>query len=90
MQPETADLPVLYVAENAPCCREAVELLEGVGVGHVVKDVSVDAEARATLRKLVSSGTVPTLVWQGELISGFTRENLVEFLQQHNVKLEDS
>lgn len=84
------DLPVLYVAENAPCCREAVELLEGMGVGHVVKDVSTDAEARTKLRNLVAGGTVPTLVWHGELISGFTREDLVEFLQQHNVKLEDS
>ena len=86
----TAALPVLYVAENAPCCNEACDLLDGAGVGHVVKHVDTDADAKATLQSLVPGGTVPTLVWHGELISGFTREDLIAFLQKHEVRLEDS
>lgn len=85
-----APLPVLYVADNAPDCQEACDLLDGAGVGHIVKDTSSDAEAKATLQKLVPGGTVPTLVWGDKLISGFTREDLLAFLQKQNVKLEDS
>ena len=85
-----ADLPILYVKRGCGWCHEAVEFLDGHGVGYRTKDVSDDAAAFAEMQKKSGQTKAPTLDWHGKILADFGTDELVPFLRDQNVKLEDS
>ena len=87
---ETADLPVLYVKRGCPWCEEAVEFLDGHGVGYRLREVSQDSAAKSEMQNKSGQTKAPTLDWHGKVLADFGTDELVPFLQQQNVKLEDS
>lgn len=87
---ESANLPILYVKPGCPWCREAVEFLDGHGVGYRLREVSQDAAAFAEMQRKSGQTKAPTLDWHGQILADFGTDELVPFLQQQNVKLEDS
>ena len=84
------ELPILYVKPGCPWCTEAVEFLDGHGVGYRLKDVNTDSAAFAEMQKKSGQTKAPTLDWKGKILADFGTDELVPFLQQQNVKLEDS
>ena len=83
-------LPVLYVKTGCPWCTDVVEFLNRNGVGYREKNVSKDAEAFGEMFNLSRQSKAPVLDWHGKILADFGVEELVPFLQQQNVKLEDS
>lgn len=83
-------LPILYVKPGCPWCDEAVEFLDDHGVGYQQKDVTRDDAARAEMQRKSGQTKAPTLDWQGQILADFGLDELVPFLRQQNVKLEDS
>jgi glutaredoxin len=84
------ELPILYVKPGCPWCDEAVEFLDGNGIGYRVKDVAGDREAFAEMQKKSGQTKAPTLDWNGKILADFGTDELVPFLRAQNVKLEDS
>lgn len=84
------DLPVLYTKRGCGWCREAVELLDRIGVSYRIKDVSSDPEAFAELQQKSGQTLTPTLDWHGKILADFGTDELVEFLHEQEVPLEDS
>jgi glutaredoxin len=84
------ELPILYTKRGCPWCDEAVSFLDSHGVGYRLKEVSGDADAFAEMQKKSGQTKAPTLDWNGKILADFGTEELVPFLQQQNVKLEDS
>lgn len=84
------NLPILYVKPGCPWCTEAVEFLDGRGVGYRLKDVTRDPAAFAEMQKKSGQTKAPTLDWNGKILADFGADELVPFLQAQNVKLEDS
>lgn len=87
---EPSDLPILYVKRGCPWCHEAVEFLDGNGVGYRLKDVTADADAFAEMQRKSGQTKAPTLDWRGKILADFGTDELVPFLRSQNVKLEDS
>jgi len=84
------DLPILYTKEGCPWCNEAITFLDGHGVNYRLKDVSSDASAFAEMSQKSGQTRAPTLDWHGKILADFGTEELVPFLRERNVKLEDS
>jgi glutaredoxin 3 len=84
------ELPILYTKRGCPWCTEAVEFLDGHGVGYRLKEVSGDATAFAEMQKKSGQTKAPTLDWNGKILADFGTDELVPFLRAQNVKLEDS
>jgi glutaredoxin 3 len=84
------ELPILYTKQGCPWCAEAVQFLDEHGIGYRLKDVTGDPEAFADLQRKSGQTRAPTLDWNGRILADFGMEQLVPFLQERGVKLEDS
>jgi glutaredoxin len=84
------ELPILYVKKGCPWCTEAVEYLDEHGIGYRLKDVTSDAPAFEEMHRLSGQTKAPTLDWNGRVLADFGTDELVPFLREQNVKLEDS
>jgi len=85
-----ADLPILYTKTGCPYCTEAITFLDRNGVSYLLKDVLVDAAARADMERKTGQTKAPTLDWKGQILADFGVDELIPFLRSRNVKLEDS
>jgi glutaredoxin len=62
----------VYVTEWCPYCRRTRDLLDELGVKHVVKDIEKDAEALAEFRKKgQGDGGIPLTDFDGKIIRGY-------------------
>lgn len=86
----TQTLPILYVKRGCPWCQEAIEFLDEHGIGYRLKEVTTDAAAADEMERKSGQTKAPTLDWDGKVLADFGTDELVPFLRQHNVKLEDS
>jgi len=84
------ELPILYTKQGCPWCEEAVAFLDEHGVGYRLKEVTSDANAMAEMTRKSGQGKAPTLDWNGTILADFGTDELVPFLQNRGVKLEDS
>ena len=84
------DLPILYVKPGCPWCTEAVEFLDDHGVGYRLQDVTSSRAAYDEMQRKSGQTKTPTLDWHGKILADFGTDELVPFLQEQNVKLEDS
>jgi glutaredoxin len=84
------ELPILYTKQGCPWCQEAVNFLDEHGVGYRLKDVTGDADAFSELQRKSGQTRAPTLDWDGRILADFGTEELVPFLRDRGVKLEDS
>lgn len=84
------ELPILYTKLGCPWCDEAVAFLDGHGVGYRLREVTADAGAFAEMQKKSGQTKAPTLDWNGKILADFGTDELVPFLRDRNVKLEDS
>lgn len=83
-------LPILYIKSGCPWCQEAAEFLKERGIGYRERDVTSDPDARAELLRKSGQTRAPTLEWHGKVLADFGVDELVPFLRQQNVQLEDS
>jgi len=84
------ELPILYTKAGCPWCEEAIAFLDEHGIGYRLKDVTADSSAFAEMQKLSGQTSTPTLDWNGKVLADFGTDELVPFLQERGVKLEDS
>jgi glutaredoxin 3 len=84
------DLPILYTKRGCPWCDEAVEFLDGHGIGYKLREVTSDVNALAEMRQKSGQTKAPTLDWHGKILADFGVDELVPFLRKQDVKLEDS
>lgn len=84
------DLPLLYIKPGCPWCHEVSEFLDGHGIGHRELNVMEDSAAFEEMRRKSGQSRVPTLDWHGKILADFGVAELVPFLHQQNVELEDS
>lgn len=84
------ELPILYTKAGCPWCDEAVQFLDEHGIGYRLKDVTADAGAFTEMRDKSRQSSAPTLDWNGTILADFGTDELVPFLQDRGVKLEDS
>ncbi len=84
------ELPILYVKSGCPWCQEAIEFLDGHGVGYRLKEVTGDADAHREMQRKSGQTKAPTMDWNGRILADFGTEELVPFLRDQGVKLEDS
>jgi len=88
---EIADeIPLLYAQAGCPWCSEVEGFLDEHGIGYHRVDVSRDATARLILERSSGQTKVPTLDWHGKILAAFGVEELVPFLRDQGVRLEDS
>lgn len=83
-------LPILYVKPGCPWCEEAIEFLSEHGIGYREVDVTRDPAAFEEMQRKTGQAKAPSLDWHGKIISDFGLEELKPFLQQQEVKFEDS
>ncbi len=81
-------LPVLYVDPSAWHGRQAVAWLEEAGVAFHQRDVREPA-AREALGGADPEAVPPLLAWEGDTLSVLDRGDLMTFLRNHDVRLED-
>jgi glutaredoxin 3 len=84
------ELPILYVKEGCPWCKEAVSFLDEHGVSYKLREVTGDRTAWDEMQKKSGQTKAPTLDWRGKILADFGTDELVPFLREQNVKLEDS
>jgi glutaredoxin 3 len=84
------DLPILYVKHGCGWCQEAISFLDDHGVGYRLKEVTGDPAAFAEMQQKSGQTRAPTLDWRGRILADFDVDQLVPFLQEQNVQLEDS
>jgi glutaredoxin 3 len=84
------ELPILYTKAGCPWCEQAVEFMDEHGVGYRLKEVTSDASAFAEMRQKSGQTKAPTLDWNGSILADFGTDELVPFLRNKGVKLEDS
>jgi glutaredoxin 3 len=84
------DLPVLYVKTGCPWCDEARDFLVGHGISHRELNVTDDRAAFGEMTRISGQSKAPTLNWHGKVLADFGVEELVDFLHEHDVVLEDS
>jgi glutaredoxin len=85
-----SELPILYVKPGCPWCAEVTAFLSAHGIGYREKNVTRDPAAFDEMQKKSGQTRAPTLDWHGETLADFGVAELVPFLHEHNVKLEDS
>ncbi|HVS52716.1 MAG TPA: glutaredoxin family protein [Opitutaceae bacterium] len=90
MKTAAQDLPILYTKQGCPWCEEAVSFLDAHGVSYRLKEVTGDAGAMSELERKSGQMRAPTLDWHGKILADFGTDELVPFLREQNVKLEDS
>jgi glutaredoxin len=83
-------LPILYTKRGCPWCDEAVEFLDSHGVEYRLKEVTGDVDAFREMERKSGQTRAPTLDWNGKVLADFGTDELVPFLREQNVKLEDS
>jgi glutaredoxin 3 len=83
-------LPILYVKPGCPWCTEVIDFLSSNGIGYREQDVVKDPDAFAEMQRKSGQTRAPTLDWRGKILADFGVAELVPFLRQQNVKLEDS
>jgi len=83
-------LPILYIKSGCPWCHEVVEFLDSHGVSYREQNVSEDPRAMREMQDKSGQDRAPTLDWQGKILADFGVDELVPFLRNQNVKLEDS
>lgn len=84
------ELPILYVKTDCPWCKAVIAFLSEHGIGYREKNVSQDTAAFAEMTLISGQSKAPVLDWHGKILSDFGVEELIPFLQERNVKLEDS
>jgi glutaredoxin len=84
------DLPILYTKQGCPWCSEAVEFLDRHGISYKLREVTRDPTAWEEMQKKSGQTKAPTLDWHGKVLADFGVTELVPFLHQQNVELEDS
>lgn len=84
------DLPILYVKSGCPWCLEVTAFLSENGVGYREKNVTNDSAAMTEMQRKSGQSKAPVLDWHGEILADFGVDELVPFLHQHSVELEDS
>ena len=82
--------PILYVKQGCPYCVEAIEFLDEHGIAYQQKEVLSDQTAFDEMKRKSGQTKAPTLDWHGEILADFGVDELADFLQAHNAKLEDS
>lgn len=83
-------LPILYTKRNCPWCEEVIQFMNDHGVGYRQVEVSGDSNALAEMQRKSGQTKAPTLDWHGKILADFGVDELVPFLRERNVKLEDS
>ena len=83
-------LPILYVKTGCPWCTEVIAFLSNNGVGFRQKNVSQDQSAADEMKTKSGQTKAPVLDWHGQILADFGVAELIPFLMQQNVKLEDS
>jgi len=84
------NLPILYIKPTCPWCLEVMAFLDGNGISHREVNVQADPAGFDEMRRVSGQSRVPTLNWNGAILSDFGVEELVPFLRERNVELEDS
>ena len=84
------NLPYLYIKPGCPWCHEVVEFLDEHGIGYHQVNVQEDASGFEEMRRKSGQSRVPTLDWNGDILADFGVQELVPFLHEHSVELEDS
>lgn len=84
------ELPILYVKTGCPWCNEVIAFLSEHGIGYREKNVSNDPAAYAEMQRISGQTKAPVLDWRGKILADFGVEELKPFLQEKNVKFEDS
>ena len=84
------ELPILYAKQGCPWCEEVVAFLDGHGVSYRLKDVTADPAAFKEMQEKSGQTKAPTLDWNGKILADFGTDELVPFLHDRNVTLEDS
>lgn len=82
--------PVLYVKATSPRCADAVSFLDEHGISYRLRDVGAEPESGVDLRRLAKHAPTPTLDWHGQVLAGFTIDELASFLKEQEVEMEDS
>lgn len=84
------NLPILYVKPGCPWCHEVIDFLTDHGIGYREVDVTRDPAALQEMQKKTGQAKAPSLDWHGKILADFGLAELKPFLQQQNVKFEDS
>ncbi len=80
--------PILYVKQGCPYCVEAIEYFEEHQIAYEQKEVLSDRAAFDEMKRKSGQSKAPTLDWHGEILADFGVEELHDFLQSRNAKLE--
>ena len=83
-------LPILYIKSGCPWCLEVTTFLGENGIGYREKNVSTDSAALTEMVRISGQSKAPTLNWHGKVLADFGVAELVPFLHEQGVELEDS
>jgi glutaredoxin 3 len=84
------NLPILYVKPGCSWCKEVIDFLSEHGIGYREVDVTQDPAAFQEMQRKTGQAKAPSLDWHGKILADFGLEELKPFLQQQDVKFEDS
>ncbi len=87
---KTENLPLLYVKPGCPWCDEVTGFLDEHGIGHREVNVLENPASFEEMRRKSGQSLTPTLDWNGKILADFGVDELVPFLHEQNVELEDS
>ena len=91
LPPPRHEIPVFIYHDVEPVAfARELEFLRANGIGYREQDVTADSKAFDEMRRKSGQTKAPTLDWRGQILADFGVDELVPFLQQRNVKLEDS
>lgn len=87
---KTENLPLLYVKPGCQWCDEVTGFLDEHGIGHREVNVLENPASFEEMRRKSGQSLTPTLDWNGKILADFGVDELVPFLHEQNIELEDS
>lgn len=73
--------PVLYIKSGCPWCREAENFFRAHQVGYDLKDVLIDGEAFARMKKLTNQTLTPSFAYKDFVVADFSTDEFLSALK---------
>lgn len=80
------ETPTLYVKRGCPYCKAATNYLDQEGIRYEQVEVRSDPDALKKLEEISGQTKTPTLIWNGDVLANFGRDELADFLAARAAK----
>ena len=76
-------VPILYIKEGCPWCREAIAYLQQHGVDYEIRDVRLSKQNMNRMLEVSHQTKTPTLEYEDFVVADFSVDEFIDALAEH-------